>query len=477
MSRTEGPVLYTLDGVEVRIGKEDWEARLARLLGVLAQLKSSGETGDRHRPALPRSGRAANPGEVRDAMPRAKGRQVIAGLDVGTTKSCCVIAEWSPVGNLDIIGVGMSPCRGPAQGGRRQHRLHRRVDQAGGGEAEEMAGVEIASVLVGIAGGHIRGVNSRGVIAVSGKHREVGQHDIDRALDAARAINLPQDREVIHVLPQTYVVDDQDGVKEPLRHVRRAARGGGAPRHGRHDVGAQRDPEREPRRAPGPGRRARGAGLRGGGGLDEEEKELGILIIDLGGGTTDVALFRDGAVWYTGVLPLGGDHISNDIAVGLRTPTSDAEELKKRYGCALTALVREDETVDVPSVGGRKARQLSRQILSEIIQPRVEEIFTLVARDLARAGLAGRGGGGRRGDGRDVDHAGRPRARRADLRPAGAARRARPGWRARRRGAEPDLLPPRWGLRSTAPAATARCPKRTTDRWRSASPADEGVGR
>lgn len=241
-------------------------------------------------------------------------------------------------------------------------------------------------MVAGIAGGHIRGINSRGVVAVSGKHREVSQTDVDRALEAAKAVNLPPDREIIHVLPQTFVVDDQDGVKEPVgmsgvrlevevhlvtgavtsvQNVIRSVNRAGL---------TVQDIVLEPL--------ASSEAV-----ISTEEKELGILLIDLGGGTTDAALFRDGALWYTGILPLGGDHISNDIAVGLRTPTSDAEDLKKRYGCALTALVREDETVDVPSVGGRKPRQLSRQILSEIIQPRVEEIFTLVARDLARAGL------------------------------------------------------------------------------------------
>src|SRR5215471_1206575 len=326
-------------------------------------------------------------------MPRAKGRELVAGLDVGTTKSCCVIAEWSPLGSLDIVGVGMSPCRGLRKGVVVNIDSTVESIKQAVSEAEEMAGAEIASVLAGIAGGHIRGLNSRGVVAVSGKHREVSQHDVERALDAARAINLPQDREVIHVLPQTYVVDDQDGVKEPLgmsgvrlevevhlvtgatnsvRNVIRSV----------NRAGLQvQDVVLEPL--------ASAEAI-----LSEEEKELGVLLIDIGGGTTDVALFRDGAVWYTGVLPLGGDHISNDIAVGLRTPTADAEELKKRHGSALTALVREDETVDVPSVGGRKARQLSRHILSEIIQPRVEEIFTLVARDLARAGLADVAAGG-----------------------------------------------------------------------------------
>src|SRR5215470_782307 len=149
-------------------------------------------------------------------MAKAKGREVIAGLDVGTTKASCVIAEWSPLGSLDIVGVGMSPCRGLRKGVVVNIDSTVESIKQAVSEAEEMAGAEIASVLAGIAGGHIRGLNSRGVVAVSGKHREVSQHDVERALDAARAINLPQDREVIHVLPQTYVVDDQDGVKEPL---------------------------------------------------------------------------------------------------------------------------------------------------------------------------------------------------------------------------------------------------------------------
>lgn len=319
-------------------------------------------------------------------MGRSRGRQLIAGLDVGTTKICCVIAEWSSIGTLDVVGVGTSPSRGLRKGVVVNIDSTVESIKQAVADAEEMAGVEIANVIAGVAGGHIRGANSRGVVAVSGKHREVSAADVERALDAARAINLPQDREIIHALPQTYVVDDQDGVKEPLgmsgvrlevevhlvtgattsvRNVVRSV----------NRAGLQvQDIVLEPL--------ASAEAV-----VSDEEKELGILLIDLGGGTTDVALFRDGAVWYTGILPLGGDHISNDVAVGLRTPTAEAEELKKRLGCALTSLVREDEIISVPSVGGRKARELSRQILSEIIQPRVEEIFTLVARELAKAGL------------------------------------------------------------------------------------------
>ncbi|HWP77156.1 MAG TPA: cell division protein FtsA, partial [Methylomirabilota bacterium] len=236
-------------------------------------------------------------------MARSRVRQVIAGLDVGTTKICCVIADWSPVGNLDIVGVGTSPSRGLRKGVVVNIDSTVESIKHAVAEAEEMAGVEIGSVIAGVAGGHIRGINSRGVVAVSGKHREVSQADIDRALDAARAVNLPQDREIIHVLPQTFLVDDQDGVKEPLgmsgvrlevevhlvtgattsvRNVVRSV----------NRAGLQvQDLVLEPL--------ASAEAV-----ISTEEKELGILLIDLGGGTTDVALFRDGAVWHTSSLPL-----------------------------------------------------------------------------------------------------------------------------------------------------------------------------
>jgi cell division protein FtsA len=311
---------------------------------------------------------------------------VIVGLDVGTTKICAIIAEPSPTGGLDIVGVGASPSRGLRKGVVVNIDSTVEAIRKAVAEAEQMAGVEVSSVYAGIAGGHIRGVNSRGVVAVSGKHREVNASDIDRAIEAARAINLPQDREIIHVLPQAFVVDDQDGVREPLGmsgvrlevevHIVTGA------------VTSVQNVVRSVNRAGltvqdivlEPLASAEAV-------LAADEKELGVLLIDIGGGTTDVALFREGAIWHTGILPLGGDHVTNDIAVGLRTPTAEAEDLKKRYGCALTSLVREDETIEVPSVGGRKPRQLSRQLLSEIVQPRVEEIFTLVARDLSKGGL------------------------------------------------------------------------------------------
>jgi cell division protein FtsA len=317
---------------------------------------------------------------------RSRTHELIVGLDVGTTKVCAMVAAPRPGGGLDVVGVGAAPSRGLRRGVVVNIDSTVEAIRQAVAEAEQMAGAEVSAVYAGVAGGHIRSVNSRGVVAVSGKDREVSQVDVDRAMEAARAINISQDREILHVLPQAFAVDDADGVREPLGmsgvrlevevHVVTAA------------VSSVQNVIRSVNRA---GLTVQDVVLEpiasAEAVLYPDEKELGVLVIDIGGGTTDLALLRDGAVWHTAILPLGGDHISNDVAVGLRTPMADAEVLKKRYGCALTALVPAEETVDVPSVGGRKPRQLSRQVLSEIIQPRVEEIFTLVARELKRAGF------------------------------------------------------------------------------------------
>ena len=285
-----------------------------------------------------------------------------------------------------MVGVGTAPSRGLRRGVVVNIDSTVEAIKVAVAEAEQMAGVEVGGVYAGVAGGHIKGTNSRGVVAVSGKDREVSAADVARVVEAARALNLPQDREIIHVLPQSFSVDDGDGVREPVGmsgvrlevevHIVTGA------------VTAVQNVVRSVNRA---GLAVHDIVLEPLGSAEavlyDDERELGVLVIDIGGGTTDAALYRDGAIWHTAILPLGGDHITNDIAIGLRTPMADAEDLKKRYGCALTALVPAEETVDVPSVGGRKPRQLSRQVLSEIVQPRVEEIFTLVARELARAGL------------------------------------------------------------------------------------------
>ena len=310
---------------------------------------------------------------------------------MGTTKICAIIAEVSadghgPSRSIDIIGIGSAPSRGLRRGVVVNIDSTVEAIKQAVAEAEQMAGVEVAGVYAGVAGGHVRGLNSRGVVAVAGRDREVSDHDVERVVEAARAINLPQDREIIHVLPQTFVVDDQDGVREPvgmsgvrlevechivtgaITSVQNVVRSVNRAGLTVYDVVLE------------PLASAEAV-------LSEDEKELGVLLVEIGGGTTNVALFREGAIWHTAILPLGGDHITNDIAVGLRTPVAEAEELKKRFGCALTARVPAQETIDVPSVGGRKPRELSRQVLSEIIQPRVEEIFRLVARDLTKAGF------------------------------------------------------------------------------------------
>jgi cell division protein FtsA len=310
----------------------------------------------------------------------------VVGLDVGTTKVCCVIAEPNATGGIDVVGVGAAPSRGLRKGVVVNIEATVEAIRQAVADAEQMAGAEVSGVYVGVAGGHVRGLNSRGVVPVSGKEREVSALDVQRAVEAARAISLPQDREIIHVLPQTFTVDAQDGVREPigmagvrlevevhvvtaaitsLHNVVRSVNRAGLTVH---------DVVLEPL--------ASAEAV-----LFADEKELGVILVDIGGGTTDVALFRDGAVWHTAILPLGGDHISHDVAVGLRTPAAEAEELKRRYGCALAALVSPGETIEVPSVGGRRPRQLPRQVLAEIIQPRVEEILGLVGREVVKAGF------------------------------------------------------------------------------------------
>jgi cell division protein FtsA len=315
-----------------------------------------------------------------------KRENLIVGLDIGTTKICAIVGNITEDG-VDIVGIGSSPSRGLRKGvviniETTVASIKKAID-----EAELMAGCEIKSVYAGIAGGHIKGFNSQGVIAI--KNREVTSDDIRRVIDAAKAIAIPMDREVIHILPQEFIIDDQDGIREPLgmSGVRLEAKV--------HIVtGAVASAQNIIKSC-------------NRGGLDvadivleqlasseavisAEEKEIGVALVDIGGGTTDIAIFVDGAIKHTSVLSLGGNHLTNDIAVGLRTPMAEAEKIKQKYGCCFSSLVGKDETIEVPSVGGRKPRVLSRQLLAEILEPRMEEIFTLVNREIMKSGFEDR---------------------------------------------------------------------------------------
>lgn len=314
----------------------------------------------------------------------AKHDGIIVGLDIGTTKICCIVGERKE-GSIDIIGIGTHPSKGLRKGvvvniDSTVHAIRKAVE-----EAELMAGCEITSVYAGIAGSHIQGFNSHGIVAV--KDKEVGEADLARVIDAAKAVPMPLDREVLHVLPQEYIIDDQDGVREPLgmSGVRLEARV--------HIVtGSVTSAQNIVKCCNRTGLHVEDIVLEQLASsyavLSEDEKELGVAIVDIGGGTTDIAILSDGAIVQTSVLSLGGNHLTNDIAVGLRTPMAEAERIKQKYGCAMTRLIGGDEVIEVPSVGGRQPRILSRQILGEIIEPRVEEIFSLVRREIQASGYA-----------------------------------------------------------------------------------------
>jgi cell division protein FtsA len=308
----------------------------------------------------------------------ARHNNVVVGLDIGTTKIAAIVGEMRENG-LDIIGIGTHPSRGLKKGAVINVEATVAAIKKAVEEAELMAGVEIHSVYTGIAGGHIKGINSHGTVAV--KDKEVKEADVRRVIDAAKAISIPMDREVIHVLPQEYVVDGHDGIKDPIGMcgVRLEAKV--------HIVtGAVANAQNIIRCAQRCGLNVSDIVLQplasAEAVLTDEEKELGVALIDIGGGTTDIAVFHAGSIIHTSVLTIGGNHLTNDIAVGLRTPANDAERIKQRYGCSLSSMVEKDETIEVPSVGSRAPRILSRQILTEIIEPRVEEIFELAKRDI-----------------------------------------------------------------------------------------------
>ncbi|MET4693708.1 cell division protein FtsA [Endozoicomonas lisbonensis] len=317
-------------------------------------------------------------------MTSAENGNLIVGLDIGTSKVVAIVGEILEDGELEVIGIGSHASRGLKRGvvvniDSTVHAMKRAIE-----EAELMAGCQIHSVYAGIAGNHIRSLNSHGIVAI--REREVTRADIERVIDAAKAVAIPADQRILHILPQEYVIDSQDGVKEPLGmsgvrlesrvHLVTCA------------VNASQNIENCIRRC---GLEVDDVILEQLASsysvLSEDEKELGVCMVDIGGGTTDIAIFTDGAIRHTAVIPIAGDQVTNDIAMALRTPTQHAEELKIKYACALTQLAGADDMIKVPSVGDRPARELSRQSLAEVVEPRYEELFTLIQQELRRSGF------------------------------------------------------------------------------------------
>ncbi len=310
----------------------------------------------------------------------------IVGLDIGTRKVAAIIGEITEERKVEVIGIGTADSKGLRKGVVVDLEATTSAIRKAQEEAELMAGVEIQSAFVGISGAHIKSFNSRGVIAVSGKNREISREDVRRVIDQSKAVSIPPDREIIHVIPQEFVVDEQDGIKAPLgmsgiklevnvhivtsaitsvQNLRTCVE--------RAEIGIEQIVLNQIATADSI--------------LTHDEKELGVGLIDIGAGTTEVAIFERGSLWYTSIIPIGGDNFTNDIAVGLRTPIPEAEKIKKKFGCVAGPALEEQETIEVPSVGkARKPRLLGRQILADIIQPRAEEIFRLVDGDIKRMG-------------------------------------------------------------------------------------------
>ncbi len=310
--------------------------------------------------------------------------QKIVGLDIGTNKVAAIVAEVNDHGELEIIGIGTHHSRGLKKGvvvniESTVQSIQRAIE-----EAELMAGCSIDTVYAGIAGSHIRSLNSHGIVAI--RDREVYPQDVERVIDAAQAMAIPADQKILHVLPQEYVIDTQEGVKEPLGmsgvrleakvHMVTCA------------VNAAQNIEKCIERC---GLHVNDVILEQLASsysiLSEDERELGVCIVDIGGGTTDIAVFTGGAIRHTAVIPIAGDQVTNDIAMALRTPTQNAEDLKIKYACALTQLAQADEIIKVPGVGDKPARELSRQALAEVVEPRYDELFTLVQAELRRSGF------------------------------------------------------------------------------------------
>jgi cell division protein FtsA len=315
----------------------------------------------------------------------ARRERYLVGLDVGTSKIAAIVGEVLDDGGLDIIGIGVAESQGIRRGAVVNLEAAVESIKKAVEEAELTAGVEIDLVHLGLSGAHVKGFNSRGVVAVAGKNREITREDVRRAIDAARAVALPSGSEILHVLPQDFVVDDQDGIGNPVGMT------GARLEVNVHIVTGQASSMQNivacvNRVGVSVAETVLEQLAAAEAVLTQDEKELGVALVDIGGGTTDFAIFERGSLWHTGVVPVGGDHFTNDMAVGLRTPIPDAEKTKRRSGCALSSLVDEDETIEVPSVGGRTPRLMARRILSEILQPRAEEIFHLLWDEIRKAG-------------------------------------------------------------------------------------------
>lgn len=308
--------------------------------------------------------------------------QIIVGLDIGTTKTCAIVGEVTDTG-IDIIGIGSHPSEGLRKGvvvniDTTVEAIKKAVE-----EAEHMSACEISSVYVGIAGGHIKSQNSLGIVAVKG--REVNDDDVRRAIEASKAIAIPLDREILHTLPQNFIVDDQDGIRDPIgmsgvrleakvhivtgsvTSIQNIAKSVNRVGLDIDDIVLEQIAASEAV-------------------LSNDEKDLGVVLLDIGGGTTNIAVFSDGSIKHSAVLPVGGNYITSDIATGLRTPLIEAEKIKIRYGCAYTPMIPKDEIIEIPSVGGREPREVSRQVLGRIIEPRCEEILNMSYREIIKSG-------------------------------------------------------------------------------------------
>jgi cell division protein FtsA len=318
-------------------------------------------------------------------MPKTEEKYVVA-LDIGTSKVCVLVGEVNDRNQLEIIGKGTAPMKGTRRGNiinldQAIDAVKKAVD-----EAEVMAGLQIESVYAGIAGDHIRSVNSRGVVSVMGKHKEIAREDIDRVIEASKSINIPAELELLHVVPRQFVVDGQDGIHDPLGMTAQRLEANvhivtGARTHNQNALTAVNKAGIAVQELVLEQLAAAEAVL------TQDEREMGVLLMDIGAGTTDYAVFLEGNVVHTNVLPVGAGHFTSDISVVLRTPMEDAERIKKRYGCALGSLVTEDDPIEVPTVGGRAPKILSKHELTNILEPRAAEIAKLVYRDLEKVGL------------------------------------------------------------------------------------------